>query len=124
MSKTKVLYVEDELFLGKIVRESLESRGFEVIMEGDGAKVLKLFKESKPDICVLDVMLPRLEGWVVLEKLRKEKQTPVLLLTARDSHKDRVRGLDTGADDYLVKPFDLSELLARIRALIRRAGGK
>src|SRR6185503_6195681 len=76
------------------------------------------------DALVLDVMLPGLDGWQVLERLRKLKPTPVLMLTARDAHKDRVRGLDTGADDYLVKPFDLSELLARLRALIRRAAGQ
>jgi two-component system OmpR family response regulator len=76
------------------------------------------------DVIVLDVMLPRLDGWQVLERLRRRKQTPVLMLTARDTHKDRVRGLDTGADDYLIKPFDLPELLARIRALIRRAAGQ
>jgi len=73
---------------------------------------------------LLDVMLPGLDGWTVLDRLRQKKQTPVLMLTARDAPKDRVRGLDTGADDYLVKPFDLSELLARLRALIRRAAGQ
>ena len=76
------------------------------------------------DAIVLDIMLPRLDGWEVLERLRKQKQTPVLMLTARDAPKDRVRGLDIGADDYLVKPFDLSELLARLRALIRRSAGQ
>jgi len=75
------------------------------------------------DVVVLDIMLPGLDGWQVLERLRKQKQTPVLMLTARDAAPDRVRGLDTGADDYLVKPFDLSELLARVRALIRRSVG-
>src|SRR5205814_1139554 len=76
------------------------------------------------DAIVLDVMLPQLDGWTLLERLRRTKQTPVLMLTARDSSRDRVRGLDTGADDYLVKPFDLPELLARLRALIRRAAGQ
>ena len=76
------------------------------------------------DAIVLDVMLPQLDGWQVLQRLRKQKRTPVLMLTARDATQDRVRGLDTGADDYLVKPFDLSELLARLRAVIRRAAGK
>ncbi len=76
------------------------------------------------DAIVLDIMLPRVDGWELLQRLRQKKQTPVLMLTARDAHKDRVRGLDTGADDYLVKPFDLEELLARLRALIRRAAGQ
>jgi two-component system OmpR family response regulator len=76
------------------------------------------------DAVVLDVMLPELDGWTILERLRATKATPVLMLTARDTNRDRVRGLDAGADDYLVKPFDLSELLARLRALIRRAAGQ
>src|ERR1051326_8391881 len=76
------------------------------------------------DAVVLDVMLPRLDGWEVLHRLRKQKKTPVLMLTARDAPRDRVRGLDSGADDYLIKPFDLPELLARLRALIRRAAGQ
>jgi two-component system OmpR family response regulator len=76
------------------------------------------------DALVLDVMLPKLDGWQLLEKLREDKQTPVLMLTARDASRDRVRGLDTGADDYLTKPFDLDELLARLRAIIRRAAGQ
>jgi len=76
------------------------------------------------DAIILDVMLPRLDGWTVLARLRKQKQTPVLMLTARDTPPDRVRGLDTGADDYLIKPFDLAELLARVRSLIRRAAGQ
>src|SRR4029077_9406135 len=76
------------------------------------------------DAVVLDVMLPRLDGWEVLRRLRQKKKTPVLLLTARDKTTDRVRGLDGGADDYLVKPFDLSELLARLRALIRRSASE
>jgi two-component system OmpR family response regulator len=85
-----------------------------------------LFKalEIDYDAIVLDVMLPRLDGWAVLAKLRTKKTTPVLMLTARDATKDRVRGFDTGADDYLVKPFEQDELLARIRALIRRSAGK
>jgi len=76
------------------------------------------------DAIILDVMLPKMDGWEVLNRLRQKKKTPVLMLTARDSTDDRVRGLDTGADDYLVKPFDLPELLARIRALIRRSAGE
>jgi two-component system OmpR family response regulator len=76
------------------------------------------------DVIILDVMLPGMDGWALLAQLRKSKQTPVLMLTARDATQDRVRGLDTGADDYLVKPFDLTELLARLRALIRRAAGQ
>ena len=121
MSNTKDLYVEDELFIGKIVRESLETRGFEVVMESDGAKVTDLFRRSTPDICVLDVMLPGMNGLDICRELRNRHIiTPVLMLTARDAVDDRVAGLDCGADDYLVKPFAFRELLARVRALSRR----
>ena len=105
----KILYVEDELFLGKIVKESLESRGYEIFMEEDGANAMALFQSCSPDICVLDVMLPNKDGWEVVEDLRRDgMRTPILFLTARDSVRDRVKGLEIGADDYLVKPFAFS----------------
>jgi two-component system OmpR family response regulator len=90
----------------------------------DGDDGLYKARSWNYDAVVLDVMLPRLDGWSLLDQLRKEKPTPVLMLTARDAPADRVRGLDGGADDYLIKPFDLTELLARLRALIRRAAGQ
>jgi DNA-binding response OmpR family regulator len=84
MSKTKVLYVEDELFLGKIVRESLETRGFEVLMEDDGAKATALFKKSQPDICVLDVMLPNKDGFTIADEIREiDEEVPIIFLTAK-----------------------------------------
>ena len=89
----------------------------------DGEEGLYKAQNWDYDAILLDVMLPRSDGWTVLQHLRKTKKTPVLMLTARDTSRDRVRGLDTGADDYVVKPFDLDELLARLRALIRRAAG-
>ena len=119
----RILVVEDEPRLLSNLAKALREAGYAVDTADAGDDGLFKAQTNNYDAIVLDVMLPHLDGWVVLEKLRKEKQTPVLMLTARDSHKDRVRGLDTGADDYLVKPFDLSELLARIRALIRRAAG-
>src|SRR5688572_11223061 len=119
----RILVVEDEPRLLSNLAKALREAGYAVDTADAGDDGLFKAQTNNYDAIVLDVMLPRLDGWGVLEKLRKEKQTPVLMLTARDSHKDRVRGLDTGADDYLVKPFDLSELLARIRALIRRAAG-
>jgi len=119
----RILVVEDEPRLLSNLAKALREAGYAVDTADAGDDGLFKAQTNSYDAIVLDVMLPRLDGWGVLEKLRKEKQTPVLMLTARDSHKDRVRGLDTGADDYLVKPFDLSELLARIRALIRRAAG-
>lgn len=120
MSKTKVLYVEDELFLGKIVRESLESRGFEVIMEGDGAKVLNLFKEVKPDICVLDVMLPNKDGFTIADEIRElDEAVPIIFLTAKTQTEDVVKGFSLGGNDYIRKPFSMEELIVRIQHLLR-----
>lgn len=120
MSKVKVLYVEDELFLGKIVRESLESRGYEVIMEGDGAKVLNLFKEKKPDICVLDVMLPNKDGFTIADEIRElDEEVPIIFLTAKTQTEDVVKGFALGGNDYIRKPFSMEELIVRIQHLLR-----
>ncbi len=120
MSKTKVLYVEDELFLGKIVRESLESRGFEVIMEGDGAKVTELFKKTKPDICVLDVMLPNKDGFTIADEIREHnEEVPIIFLTAKTQTEDVVKGFKLGGNDYVRKPFSMEELIVRIQNLLR-----
>lgn len=120
----RVLLVEDEPRLLRSLAKALREEGYAVDTASAGDDGLYKAETYDYDVVVLDVMLPRLDGWEVLQRLRKEKQTPVLMLTARDALKDRVRGLDLGADDYLIKPFDLSELLARIRALIRRAAGQ
>ncbi len=120
----RVLIVEDEPRLLRNLAKALREEGYAVDTAEAGDEGLFKAETANYDAVVLDVMLPRLDGWEVLERLRKQKRTPVLMLTARDGPKDRVRGLDTGADDYLVKPFDLPELLARLRALIRRAAGK
>jgi two-component system OmpR family response regulator len=120
----RILVVEDEPRLLRSLTKALREEGYAVDTAEAGDDGLYKAENYSYDAIVLDVMLPRLEGWEVLERLRKQKQTPVLMLTARDAGKDRVRGLDTGADDYLVKPFDLPELLARLRALIRRSAGQ
>ena len=120
----RILVVEDEPRLLLNLAKAFREEGYAVDTAAAGDDALHLARNYNYDAIVLDVMLPRLDGWQVLERLRKEKQTPVLMLTARSGGEDRVRGLDTGADDYLVKPFDLSELLARLRALIRRAAGQ
>lgn len=117
----RILVVEDEPRLLRSLAKALREEGYAVDTADNGQDGLYKAEASDYDAVVLDVMLPGLSGWEVLEKLRSSKSTPVLMLTARDATADRVRGLDTGADDYLVKPFDLSELLARLRALIRRA---
>jgi two-component system OmpR family response regulator len=119
----RVLVVEDEPRLLRNLAKALREEGYAVDTADAGDDGLFKAETYNYDAIVLDIMLPRLDGWEVLARLRKQKQTPVLMLTARDATKDRVKGLDTGADDYLVKPFDLPELLARLRALIRRSAG-
>ena len=120
----RILIVEDEPRLLRNLARALREESYAVDVAAAGDEGLYKAESYNYDAIVLDIMLPRLDGWEVLERLRKLKQTPVLMLTARDAFKDRVRGLDDGADDYLVKPFDLSELLARLRALIRRSAGQ
>lgn len=120
----RVLVVEDEPDLRTSLGRALRDDGYAVDDAPDGEEGLYKAENSDYDAVLLDIMLPRIDGWELLRKLRKKKKTPVLMLTARDGVPDRVRGLDTGADDYLVKPFDLSELLARLRALIRRAASQ
>ncbi len=120
MNKTKILYVEDELFLAKIVRESLESRDFEVIMEVDGAKVVDLFRRTKPDICVLDVMLPNKDGFAIADEIRElDEEVPIIFLTAKTQTEDVVKGFSLGGNDYIRKPFSMEELIVRIQHLLR-----
>lgn len=120
----KLLLVEDDPRLQRNLATALREEGYAVDVAGDGEEGLFKAENGAYDAIVLDVMLPRLDGWQVLARIREARKTPVLMLTARDAPKDRVHGLDSGADDYLVKPFDLDELLARIRALIRRSAGE
>jgi two-component system OmpR family response regulator len=121
----RILLVEDELDLQRGLARALREEGYAVDTTDNGEDGLFNAENVDYDAIVLDVMLPRLDGWGLLAGLRKKKKkTPVLMLTARDQSRDRVRGLDTGADDYVVKPFDLPELLARLRALIRRSAGQ
>jgi two-component system OmpR family response regulator len=124
MVAMRVLVIEDEPDLLSVVAQSLREGGYAVDEAADGREGLYKAKIADYDALVLDIMLPGIDGWGLLRELRKTKTTPVLLLTARDSLPDRVKGLDAGADDYLTKPFELAELQARLRALIRRAAGK
>jgi len=120
----RVLIVEDEPDLLASLAQALREEGYAVDTADNGDDGLFNAEGTDYDAIILDVMLPGLDGWEILKRLRKTKTTPVLMLTARDQTRDRVRGLDTGADDYMVKPFDLPELFARLRALIRRSANK
>jgi DNA-binding response OmpR family regulator len=121
---TRVLIVEDDEYTANLLTLQLEHRDFEVRCEHDGPSGLKAARRFDPEVIVLDIMLPGLDGVGVLKELRSRGDpVPVIMLTARDTPLDKVHSLDTGADDYLTKPFSMEELLARIRALLRRAGG-
>ncbi len=116
----RVLIVEDDAEIADVLRRSLRQEGYEVKMSADGVDALDVASGFVPDLVVLDLGLPRLDGVEVCRRLRAEGDVPILMLTARAETEDRVSGLDSGADDYLVKPFERQELLARIRALLRR----
>src|SRR5881398_4076189 len=119
-SRARVLVVEDDGEIAEVLRRSLRLEGYEVRLAGDGVQALDESSLFEPDAVVLDLGLPRLDGIEVCRELRKEGDVPILILTARDGVDARVEGLDSGADDYLVKPFERQELLARLRALLRR----
>ena len=108
------------MFLGKIVRESLESRGFDVLMESDGANVVEVFKKENPDICVLDIMLPHKDGFEIADEIRMLNDTvPIIFLTAKTQTEDVVKGFSMGGNDYVRKPFSMEELIVRIQNLLR-----
>ncbi|MBM3626217.1 MAG: phosphate regulon transcriptional regulatory protein PhoB, partial [Alphaproteobacteria bacterium] len=122
--KLHVLVVEDEASLVELLRYNLEKEGFRVTAANDGEEALALLKEGKPDLLVLDWMLPHVSGIEICRQIRRRpelRDLPVIMLTARGEEADRVRGLEVGADDYVIKPFSPSELVARIRAVLRRA---
>jgi two-component system alkaline phosphatase synthesis response regulator PhoP len=117
----KILVVEDELKIARLVRDYLHQAGFAVIEAGDGASALSLARSEKPDMVVLDLGLPEMDGLDVTRRLRQSSSVPIIMLTARSEESDRIVGLELGADDYIVKPFSPKELVARIRAVLRRA---
>ena len=116
----RVLIVEDDSGIADFLQLELEHEGFDVLHAEDGRKALELFESGSPDIILLDIMLPKLNGLEVLRRIRKTSRVPVIMLTARGDTLDKVSGLDSGADDYLAKPFEIEELLARMRAVMRR----
>jgi len=116
----KILVVDDEVTLLETLSYNLKKQGYDVEMASDGPTALELARSNHPDLIVLDIMLPGMDGFEVCREIRKDMNTPVLMLTARDDEIDRVVGLEVGADDYLTKPFSMRELLARVKALLRR----
>jgi two-component system, OmpR family, response regulator len=116
----KILVVDDEKRIVEIVKAYLEKDGFAVIVAFDGRAALQIARKDNPDLIVLDLMLPEIDGWDVCRTLRKESNVPIIMLTARDDVTDKIVGLELGADDYVTKPFDPKELVARVKAVLRR----
>jgi len=121
MAATKILLVEDEIFLGQIVKESFETRGFEVQLAKDGEEGLDSYKNNEFDICILDVMLPKMDGFKLAKEIKKLSKTqPIIFLTAKSLTEDVVEGFKIGADDYVRKPFSMEELILRVKAVLGR----
>ena len=116
-----ILVVEDDRNISELIRMYLEKEGFEVRLAYDGGKAVEEFEREQPDMVLLDIMLPVLDGWQVCERIRRKAKTPIIMLTAKSDVADRITGLEMGADDYLVKPFEMKELMARINAVLRRS---
>lgn len=118
----KVLIVEDDANIAELLHLYLEKEGFDTAVAADGGKGVELFRSFRPDLVLLDIMLPVMDGWAVCKKIREESKTPIIMLTAKGETMDKVSGLEMGADDYIVKPFEMKEVLARIHAVLRRFG--
>ena len=120
----KILIVEDEANIRELLRLYLEREGYTVLEAENGVEGIKKWKSDKPDMLLLDVMMPVMDGWAVCREIRAESDVPIIMLTAKGETADRVSGLEMGADDYIVKPFEMKEVLARIHAVLRRFGGE
>ena len=123
MMAKKVLIVEDDSNIAELLNLYLEKEGFEPLVAKDGGKGVEQFRAFQPDLVLLDIMLPVMDGWSVLKKIRESSKVPVIMLTAKGETSDKVSGLEMGADDYIVKPFEMKEVLARIHAVLRRTAG-
>ncbi len=123
MANEKILVVDDDQNIRELLRLYLIKEGYTVVLAGDGEQALELYSAEKPDMVLLDVMMPKLDGWETCRRLRKLGDTPVIMLTAKGETFDKVLGLELGADDYVVKPFDSKEVVARIKAVLRRCTG-
>ncbi len=122
MTDIRIMVVDDDSNIGELLRLYLEKEGFTAIVKTDGEQALAAFDSDKPDLILLDVMMPRMDGWQVCRELRKRSSVPIIMITAKGEVFDRVLGLELGADDYVVKPFETKEVIARIRAVLRRCG--
>lgn len=120
----KILIVDDERNIVELIRLYLEKDGFETVVAGDGNEALAKFKSENPDLIILDIMIPEPDGWQVCREIRRSSNVPIIMLTAKSETFDKVLGLELGADDYLTKPFDTKELIARVRAVLRRSDTK
>ncbi len=119
--KTHILVVDDELRYQHLLRVNLEAENYKVSTAGDGEQAIELISSHRPDLVILDVMMPRLDGYTTCERIRQFSNVPIIMLTGKAEEDDRVRGLNAGADDYVAKPFSATELVARVRAVLRRA---
>ncbi|MBP0960266.1 MAG: response regulator transcription factor [Oscillospiraceae bacterium] len=122
MALEKILVVDDDINICELLRIYLEKEGYTVVLAHDGEKGIEKFNATKPDVILLDIMLPVMDGWQVCREIRKKSNVPILMVTAKSETFDKVLGLELGADDYIVKPFDAKEVVARIKAVYRRAG--
>ncbi|MBQ5544861.1 MAG: response regulator transcription factor [Clostridia bacterium] len=122
METGKILIVDDDQNICELLRLYAEKEGYTVALAHDGRKAVECFEQESPDIILLDIMLPELDGWQVCREIRKKSQCPIIMLTAKGETFDKVLGLELGADDYVVKPFETKEVLARIKAVLRRSG--
>ena len=120
--KIKIMVVDDDSNICELLRLYLEKEGFDTVIASDGAQAVAKFDTEKPDLMLLDVMMPHLDGWQVCREIRKKSQCPIIMVTAKGEVFDRVLGLELGADDYIVKPFETKEVIARIKAVLRRSG--
>ncbi|MBQ6877374.1 MAG: response regulator transcription factor [Oscillospiraceae bacterium] len=122
MTNAKILVADDDRNICELLKIYLEKEGYSVILAGNGEEALLKFDEENPDILLLDVMMPRLDGWQVCRELRKKSECPIIMITAKGETFDKVLGLELGADDYVVKPFEPKEIVARVKAVLRRTG--
>lgn len=124
MSGNKIMVVDDDSNICELLRLYLEKEGFDAVIAPNGMKALEMFDTEKPDLILLDVMMPQLDGWQVCREIRKKSQCPIIMLTAKGEVFDKVLGLELGADDYVVKPFEAKEVIARVKAVLRRCGAQ